>query len=524
MYQIFVVEDELLIRQSIRNAIEKMQGPYVFCGEASDGEMALSMMQELMPDILLTDIRMPFLDGFELIRHAKAMMPWLKTVIISGYGDFAFAQKAITLGVDQYLLKPLRPGELYRVIEEMAGQIEKEKDQAAHRSSFDPDEVHTALKHHFMQQLLLGETETGALLERARALELDIVRPRYLTAICFFDTQNPDQRALRSAVREILKRMELPLYDFDGADRVTVVACDQDSQALNEKMYRFITALKHEIKDLCPVVTTVIANEVQRLGSICDAYKTASNLLKKVASAAPGQVINAGDTAQVAAEIVQFTGPFGEAFQQRLQFASPQDVSSLLKEAMEKDGAPFDSMLMRYYALIDLMKIATRLTAQAGGMDEKDAAAQLSAEFDVFTASGALDTFKKTAEDILKRALSARSETAPAKYSHVISQAEKYVEENYADPNISLISAARHVSMSAAHFSTVFSQSTGRSFISCLTAVRMEKAKALLSGTSMKLADIAMAIGYNEPNYFSHVFRKAEGMTPKEYRSRCMGQ
>ena len=87
MYQIFVVEDELLIRQSIRNAVEKMQGPYVFCGEASDGEMALSMMQDLMPDILLTDIRMPFLDGFGLIRHAKAMMPWLKTVIISGYGD-----------------------------------------------------------------------------------------------------------------------------------------------------------------------------------------------------------------------------------------------------------------------------------------------------------------------------------------------------------------------------------------------------------------------------------------------------
>ena len=101
MYQIFVVEDELLIRQSIRNAVEKMQGPYVFCGEASDGEMALSMMQDLMPDILLTDIRMPFLDGFGLIRHAKAMMPWLKTVIISGYGDFEFAQKAITLGVDQ---------------------------------------------------------------------------------------------------------------------------------------------------------------------------------------------------------------------------------------------------------------------------------------------------------------------------------------------------------------------------------------------------------------------------------------
>ena len=69
MYQIFVVEDELLIRESIRRTIEEMKGPYSFCGEASDGEMALSMMQDLMPDILLTDIRMPFLDGFNTKLH-----------------------------------------------------------------------------------------------------------------------------------------------------------------------------------------------------------------------------------------------------------------------------------------------------------------------------------------------------------------------------------------------------------------------------------------------------------------------
>ena len=154
MYQIFVVEDELLIRQSLRNTIENMKGPYAFCGEASDGELALSMMQDLMPDILLTDIRMPFLDGFGLIRHARAMMPWLKVVIISGFGEFEYAQKAIDLRVDQYLLKPVRPAELTRVIEEMAARIEKEKQTAgiADQKGIDPDEVSRALR----QQIPLG--------------------------------------------------------------------------------------------------------------------------------------------------------------------------------------------------------------------------------------------------------------------------------------------------------------------------------------------------------------------------------
>ena len=92
------------------------------------------------------------------------------------------------------------------------------------------------------------------------------------------------------------------------------------------------------------------------------------------------------------------------------------------------------------------------------------------------------------------------------------------MRDNYCDPNISLISAARHVGMSAAHFSTVFSQATGRSFITYLTVLRIERAKELLRTTGMRLSDIAMEIGYNEPNYFSHVFRKTVGVTPKEYR------
>ena len=109
---------------------------------------------------------------------------------------------------------------------------------------------------------------------------------------------------------------------------------------------------------------------------------------------------------------------------------------------------------------------------------------------------------------------------AGVKYSHVISKAEKYVAENFCDPNISLISVAKYVGLSSAHFSTVFSQTLGRSFINYLTAMRIERAKELMSTTNMKLSAIAMEIGYNEPNYFSHVFRKLEGITPKEYRNR----
>ena len=162
MIRVMIADDQQLIRQSLRNTIENMKGPYAFCGEASDGELALSMMQDLMPDILLTDIRMPFLDGFGLIRHARAMMPWLKVVIISGYGEFEYARKAIDLRVDQYLLKPVRPAELTKVIEEMAARIEKEKLTAGlgDQKGIDPDEVNRALRQQFTRDLLFGGADT----------------------------------------------------------------------------------------------------------------------------------------------------------------------------------------------------------------------------------------------------------------------------------------------------------------------------------------------------------------------------
>jgi len=523
MYQIFVVEDELLIRQNVRHVIEGMSGPYAFCGEASDGEMALSMMQDLMPDILLTDIRMPFLDGFELIRNAKAMMPWLKVVIISGYDDFEYARKAITLGVDQYLLKPVRQTDLTRVIQQLAQQIEEGKIRSALPKGYDKDEVHAALRQHFMRQLLYGGADTATLLERARALQLDIVRPCYQVVLFYFDAYDLDQQVLQAATQAVLGQMDMSLFYFNESNQMTLLAYGGDVEETNETVYQFINILRHQLKDLCPVITTVIGNMVHRLSAICDAYKTAANLLKKVSGVSAGQVVDVNDTAQITADVVEFSSPFGIDFRHQLQYATLEDVPRLVDNLLQGPSGPqFNSMLMRYNGLIDIFKATVQMISRSTpGVDPKDLATQLSSKHNIFVASGSRELFRATAIQLLEQAVSMKKENLSyMKYSHVISRAEKYIAENFCDPNISMMSTAKHVGMSSAHFSTVFSQTLGRSFINYLTVMRIEKAKELLATSSMKLASIAMEIGYNEPNYFSHVFRKVEGITPKEYRSR----
>ncbi len=525
MYQIFVVEDELLIRQNIRNIIESMNGPYAFCGEASDGEMALSMMQDLMPDILLTDIRMPFLDGFELISHVKAMMPWLKIIIISGYGEFESAQRAISLGVDLYLLKPIRSADLAEAIGKIAAQISDGKATNALPSGYDKDELRVALHQHFMQQLFHGSAPTGQLLERARALELSLVHPLYQVVLFYFDREDAVRRDLPAAITAILNNPSLSLYYFNGSDQLALLLCGPDKEALNEEVYRMIHIVRHELKDLSIVITTVVGNVTERISSIKDAYDTAVAMLKKVHSVSGGQVIDVNDTAQIAADIVSFTSPFGEEFQQKLLYAAIEDVPALLDGYLGgPDGNQFNSMLFRYYTLVDILKIAVRIVSAAEATaDPKDIAARFSHDYDIFAASGRRDSFQKLALALLQEAVRMKQDNLGfLKHRHVISRAEEYVAHNFCDPNISLISVAKHVGMSAAHFSTIFSQTLGKTFINHLTSMRIEKAKELLAQTDMKLATIAMEIGYNEPNYFSHVFKKNEGITPKEYRNKFL--
>ncbi|MDR0951881.1 MAG: response regulator [Oscillospiraceae bacterium] len=524
MYKIFIVEDELLIRQNIRNIIESIQGPYALTGEAADGEMALSMMQDIMPDILITDLKMPFLDGFGLIRHIKAIIPWLKIIIISGYDEFESAQKAISLGVDMYLLKPVRREELEAAISKVVLGLDENRHKNSAPGGYDEDELQYALRQHFVSQLLYGSVDTGYVLERARTLGLDVVHPLYQIAMFYFDVHDHKREEFRSAIFSVLHEQDARLFYFNGSDQLTVILCGDNKTALNEETYQFINITRYALSSLC-VLTTVVGNIVERLSAIRDSCAAAGAMIKKVRNIASVEIIDINDTAQIAADIVSFSGVFDSSLYSKLQECAEDDIPALLETYFNgADSVKFNSVLYRYYALVDVLKMAVSLVcASKPGADSKDVAARLSGSHDIFLASERRDSFEKQAVQLLSEAVRLRREgSSQPRHSHVINRAKEYVAENFCDPNISLISTARFVGMSPAHFSTIFAQTTGTSFINYLTAMRLNRAKQLLTGSDMKLSAIAMDIGYNEPNYFSHVFKKVEGITPKEYRNKFL--
>src|SRR5919108_2844755 len=126
-YKVFFVEDEIITREGIRDNVDWQASGFEFCGEATDGEIALPLLRAAQPDVLITDIKMPFMDGLKLSKIVRERMPQTKIVILSGHDEFEYAQQAIQLGVTEYLLKPVTVHSLHQVLRRLAAQLDRER-------------------------------------------------------------------------------------------------------------------------------------------------------------------------------------------------------------------------------------------------------------------------------------------------------------------------------------------------------------------------------------------------------------
>lgn len=129
MYSVFLVDDEPIVLEGIRTKVDWESSGFAFAGEATDGEIALSMIHEIKPDILITDIKMPFMDGLQLAASIKKIQPWIKIIILSGHDEFDYAKKAISIGIDDYILKPFTSEEIVMALKKAAEHIDAERKQ-----------------------------------------------------------------------------------------------------------------------------------------------------------------------------------------------------------------------------------------------------------------------------------------------------------------------------------------------------------------------------------------------------------
>ena len=520
MLKAFLVDDEIVIREGIRNNVHWEDIGLVLCGEAPDSEIALSMIQEIKPDILITDIRMPFMDGLELCRRVSSTMPWVHMVILSGHDDFAYAKEAITLGVKEYLLKPVSVRELEQVLLRIAGNIERERTQQADLNALKRrlDSSSSLLQEGCLMSLLEGADEQEVLRE-ARQLRMNLLAQYYLMMLIALAKGDPFLRA-RGVVERIAEGYGGAVHLCVRGGQIAVLVMGDTAADLDERAYAFAQAVKHELeRDGDVGLRVAIGGPVEALSGLQGSLADAGLLL--AAADERNQIIGAEDAnPPVPPELMQLNMlPLYD----QLRHVGADNAMPVIQAYLEPIGeALSQSSMMTNYVIVDMLLAASRIVEQCGCEPAEVLPETLQIDSilsEIHSTKGILEY----ASGLLIRALEYRDRHSPMLYSPAVRKACRYIEANYHRPEIMLRDVAEHVSLSNNHFCTVFSQEMGSTFIEYITQLRMEKAKAFLQTTELSSGEIAERIGYNDPHYFRYLFKKHAGMNPRDYRASCRG-
>lgn len=516
MLKVFLVDDEIVIREGIRNNVRWEECDLTLCGEAPDSEIALSMIQELKPDILVTDIRMPFMDGLELCRRVTPTMPWMHIVILSGYDDFAYAQEAITLGVKEYLLKPVSAQELEQVLLRIAANIARERAQQADVNALKRqlDSSSRLVQEGCLSSLLEGADEQSVL-QQARGLRMNLLANHYLIMLIAVSHEEHFVRA-RGVVERCADKYGGAVHLCVRAGRIVVLVMGDTVADLEERAYAFAQAVKHELERNGDVGLRVgIGEAVQSLSLLKQSLANAAQLM--TATGVRNQIVGTADEpATVPPELMQLNMlPLYE----QLQYVRASDAPQLIQDYLEPmAGALARSPLMTNYVVVDMMLAASRIVQQCG-QEPAEVLPEMQEVTTVLSELRSPEEVLAFIAGLLSRALEVRDRNSPMRHSATVRKACQYIESNYQKPEIMLRDVAEHVALSNNHFCTVFGQEMGVTFIEYLTQLRMDQAKNFLKSTELSSGEIAERIGYTDPHYFRYLFKKHAGMNPRDYRA-----
>ncbi len=526
MYSVFIVDDEVIVREGIRSKIDWDNLPFTFAGEASDGELALSMIQDIKPDILITDIKMPFMDGLELAKTVKKMQPWIRIIILSGHDEFDYAKKAISIGVEDYILKPFTSDDLLTSMNKIAELLDNQKKELSNitRLKNEIEASSNLIREKFLSDLILGALNSSDAIEKASELSISLLSRYYLVIISELHSDTNSINDLITAKSCLLStsanNSDIVSFFLSPFSYISIIKGSQ-IEVIEELAYSFADAIQHAIsKNTSCTVTTTIGSTVDRTALITKSYQDANQILGFCTDYSKSRIIGLQDikkSSDNSFEVIQ-TDPLMD----RIRYATINELDDIIEQYLTLLGEDtFQFSVMASYLFIDVIMAASKLIEEADG-NIKDVMPEVLSHTFVAQAVENRSTFSEKICLVLKTVITYRDSHLQGKYNDVIIRSKKYIDDNYANPDICLHSVAEEVHFSPNHFSTIFSQECGITFIEYLTSVRVEKAKILLANTQKKSSDIAYEIGFNDPHYFSYIFKKATGFTPRDYRTNCI--
>jgi two-component system response regulator YesN len=524
-YRVFLAEDDVATRKSIRDNINLVAAGFEFCSEVPAGEISLPLIQSARPDVLITDIKMPFMDGQQLIRVIRRTMPDIKIIILSRHGEVHYLQEAIKLGVTEYLLKPITPEKLTAALYRVATQLDEDY-QARENLQGLKNQVEDSLsmlRGKFLLNVVLGNIPPTEIVEKAHRLKLDmlarayqvmVVKPElYMGAIHQIGTAKLEH--IEKLISQVTQDHTSIISFHKDVDELVLIIKGDSTKQLEQRTYFLARLLKEEVEGQIECLLTIgIGSPKERLGDVTQSFNEAYRNTLSL----NGQISLIGLTDRIGSSDTQRLD--GTMIEQFLKTGVKADLDAFY----ESNINPLSKSLLTlpiflHYFIVGLLITTSRFITKLGGNPD-EILAQWQQPEAVISLIHTRQQIKEQTYKFLLAALDFRDNRASAQlqYDEMIHKAQSYIDEHFADAEISLNEVAAYVSMSGSHFSMIFSRETGETFIEYLTRQRIKKARELLRTTNLKAKEIAFEVGYNNQHYFYLVFKKVSGLSPTEFR------
>lgn len=541
MYKVVLVDDEILTREAIGENTPWEEAGFTLAGTAENGRDAISVIESVRPELVITDITMPVMDGLDLSRYIKENHPSTSVIIISGYNEFEYAKRALSYGVMEYLLKPFTPDELIDVLKKARDNLSKRitEEEQIETLKAEQEINKSKLQKLFVKELLEGKTSSRNLISQMENFGMSavynyqaVVFIAINNAMGFYksQSQNNDDTdellnfAIANIIGELIEGKD-GILQFIGTDEKGIYVFSADTkELLVEKIKKIGRVFIDSVQKYLEVgISIIVGDIVENIADWSTSYASARSATKNAFLQSEESFIFSEECeSQSNAENEVLLTTYADNIIDFLKQGNKEKIHSICEELfcelrngnLERNDILFRIQNIAFAILMQLKSIldpVMQLHAQNHdffqNMQHCRHISELEQQFISF-----LDYIH---EQLLVGFMSSNQKLA--------FQAREYIEKNFNREDLSLNDVCSFLGMSPSYFSVVYKNETGETFIETMTRVRMERAKLLLLDATKKNYEIAEQVGFADPHYFGSVFKKYTGMTPTEYGKKVRG-
>lgn len=533
MYTIIIVDDEEAVRESIRTVMNWTDHGFELIGSYGNGREAWESLEHRLPDVIITDISMPHMDGLALAAAVADRYRDIAVVIMTGYGEFEYAKQAVKLKVYDYVMKPVSQQEFTSILELLKKELDEKrlKNEDIFRLQSQLNLSLPLLREQFLERMVATEVKRADIHAKFALFQLSLSGPYYIAlTLDVEEFLNPYEAGLSSEaellrfavyniVHEIFEQEQGGIV-FRTRDEKLGILCSGERTPLIVAVQKYAQQTAECIEKYVKIRVSIgIGRPYPNLEELAKSYSEAVSALDYRFLVGRNKIISIEDIVHGKGRLQIHHAEWERKLIAALKTGSREMFGRLLQDWMNELRAS-QSSVDRCYIYVQRFLVSIIPLFEDSGLDVMETGDLLGQ----VRAYKTLEEVKVWLESLCMQLFEQVTLKMAQDVDSLMHRSELYIIDNYDNENLTLNDVAQQAYMSMNYFSGLFKQKKGLSFIEYVTRIRLEKAKELLVETNLKAYEIAAKVGYGDPQYFSVIFKRHHGMTPREYRASVRGE